>query len=176
MEGTVVERPFEQPFSITSRIAAAQVNRIVRLYRLPWQEGQDLQQEVLLELWRKSSAFDARRASWRTFAERLTANRLISILRQGHASRAGHGKECSPEGLLLAAPGRHEYVHLKHDVRRVLGGVSPSDRELALSLAHYSVSETGHRLCVSRSAIYRAIGRLRCAFSAAGFSTSAVDR
>jgi RNA polymerase sigma factor (sigma-70 family) len=165
----VVEIIFEQSYSASSHVAGVRAAKVAALYGLPNDDRQDLKQEALLELWRKAPVFDEERASWRTFSERVVANRLASLLRHAHSTRTGYGKQDPIEGLEFADVARSHNIDLQTDVRRVLDGVSPFDRTVALSLIDYSAIETSHRLCVSRSTVYRSIGRLRSAFTAAGF-------
>ena len=170
----MVEIVFEQSYSVSSRMAAVQATKIAARHGLPTDHVDDLSQEALLELWRKAPAFDERRAGWRTFSERVVANRLASLLRYTHSSRSGHGKEDSLEGLKLRDPAPDGDIDLQTDVRRVLDSVSPFDRTVALSLIDYSAIETSHRLRVARATVYRSIVRLRAAFMSAGFTRSSV--
>jgi len=169
-ELTVVETVFEQFYPAISRLAAVRAATIVTLYRLPKDARHDLEQEALLELWRKLPLFDARRAGWRTFAERVVANRMTSLMRGLHSGRCGHGKDepLGDRGRALPAP--DDCFDLRADVRRVLAGVAQLDQAVARSLIDYSAIETGQRLGVSRATVYRAIGRLRAAFTEAGLS------
>jgi RNA polymerase sigma-70 factor, ECF subfamily len=172
----VVEIAFEQAYSAASRVAAVRAARIVALYRLPNEDRQDLKQEALLELWRKAPAFDEGRASWRTFAERVVANRLASRLRHMHSSRAGYGKEDPLEGLELPDSARYDDIDLQTDVIRVLDGLSRLDRSVGQSLMDHTAIETSRRLRVSRSTVYRSMERLRAAFTEAGLSAVKVAR
>ena len=168
----MVEIVFEQSYSVSSRMAAVQATKIAARHGLPTDHVDDLSQEALLELWRKAPAFDERRAGWRTFSERVVANRLASLLRHAHSSRSGHGKQDPIEGLEFPDVARSHNIDLQTDVRRVLKGVSPFDRTVALSLIDYSAIETSHRLRVARATVYRSIVRLRAAFTSAGFTKS----
>jgi RNA polymerase sigma factor (sigma-70 family) len=165
----VVETVFEQSYSATSRTAAVRAATIVALYGLPTDSRHDLEQEALLALWRKHQAYDSRRGSWRTFSERVVANRMTSVVRAMRSERSGQFREEPIENLLgLAAP--NSPTDLRADVSRVLAGLSPFERSVALCLVGYSAIETGQRLGVSRATVYRAIGRLRAAFTDAGLS------
>ena len=166
----MVEVGFEQAYSAASRVAAVRAAKIVALYGLPNDDRQDLKQEALLELWRKSPMFDARRASWRTFAERVVANRMTSLMRNVHSARCGHGKDEPLSNLGRLLPGPDNSFDLRIEVRRVLAGMARFDQAVAQSLIDYSAVETGHRLGVSRATVYRAMGRLREAFAEVGLS------
>jgi DNA-directed RNA polymerase specialized sigma24 family protein len=169
VEATVVEAVFEQSYSAASRLVAVRAAAIVTLYRLPADSRRDLEQEALLELWRKRWAFDPRRASWRTFSERVVANRMSSLVRAMHSRRSGQFREESLDAVVgLMAPDRQ--MDLSTDVSRVLSDVSPFDRKVAIDLIDYCAVETSRRLGVSRATVYRAIDRLRDAFAKAGLS------
>lgn len=171
----MVEAVFEQSFGVSSRMAAVQATKLAALHGLSNDDREDLSQEALLELWLKAPAFDERRAGWRTFSERVVANRLASLLRHAHSTRTGYGKQDPLEGLEFPDAARSNDIDLQTDVRRVLDGLSPFDRSVALCLVGYSAIETGQRLGVSRATVYRAIWRLRAAFTEAGLSPSGRD-
>src|SRR5208283_2197694 len=92
-EASVVEEIFEQSFSAICRLAAIRAATTATLYQLPTDSRQDLQQEALLELWRKRPAYDPRRGSWRTFSEKVVANRMTSLVRAMRSERSGQFQE-----------------------------------------------------------------------------------
>ena len=165
----MVETAFEQSYSASKQLAAVRAATIVAVYGLPNDARYDLEQEALLELWRKQRAYDPRRGSWRTFSERVVANRMTSLVRAMRSERSGQFREEPIQNLPgLAAP--NSLTDLQADVSQVLAGLSPFDRSVALCLVGYSAIETGQRLGVSRATVYRAIERLRVAFTEAGLS------
>ena len=165
----MVESAFEQSLPAAIRIAAVRAATVATLYGLPAESRRDLEQEALLELWRKCPVYDPRRGSWRTFSERVVANRMTSVVRSMYSERSGHFREEPLEDLVaLAAP--NDRTDQRADVARVLRGVSQFDRSVAGDLIDYSAIEIGQRLGVSRATVYRAIGRLRAAFTEAGLS------
>lgn len=169
MDAAVVESAFEQSFPATIRLAAVRAATIAALYGLPTESRRDLEQEALLELWRKRTAYDAQRGSWRTFSERVVANKMTSLVRSMYSERSGHFREDPLETLVaLAAP--NDRADIRADVSRVLANVSQFDRNVAADLIDYSPIEIGQRLGASRANVYRAIGRLRGAFTEAGLS------
>lgn len=165
----MVETTFEQSYPAAKQVAAVRAATIVAVYGLPKDVRHDLEQEALLELWRKQRAYDPRRGSWRTFSERVVANRMTSLVRAMRSKRSGQFREAPIENVLgLAAPGEHG--DLRADVSRVLASISPFERSVAHCLIGYSAIETSERLGVSRATVYRAIGRLRAVFTKAGLS------
>lgn len=165
----MTEAAFEQSYYASSRVAVVRAATLVTLFGLPKDVRRDLEQEALVELWRKRPAYDAQRGSWRTFSERVVANRLRSLVRSMHREPSGHFREKPLENLVaLAAPS--DRADLRVDVSRVLANMSQFDRSVAVDLIDYSAIEIGQRLGASRATVYRAIGRLRAAFTEAGLS------
>jgi DNA-directed RNA polymerase specialized sigma24 family protein len=156
---------FARAYPLARRAAAVRSAAAIAL--VPSANREDLEQQVTIALWLALSCYDPSRASLRTFVERVAANRMASLIRSLHHS--GQFKEVPLENAFgLAAPdGRSE---LRTDVSRVLAGVSAFDRCVAGSLARHSAAETSRRMGVSRAKVYRAIGRLRVAFTVAGFA------
>ena len=164
------EPSFEQSYSAAKHLAEVRAATVVALFGLPKDARRDLEQEALLELWRKRPAYDAQRGSWRTFSERVVANRMTSLVRRMHSARCGQFREDPLENVRgQAAP--NDRPDLRTDVARVLADASQFDRSVAACLADHSAIETCQKLGVSRATVYRAIGRLRTAFTAAGLAT-----
>jgi RNA polymerase sigma factor (sigma-70 family) len=138
-------------------------------FGLPKDARRDLEQEAFLELWRKRPAYDAQRGSWRTFCERVVANRMTSLVRNMYSERSGHFREDPLENFGALAATRAP-IDLQADVSRILETVSQFDRRVAACLIGFSAAETSQELGVSRATVYRSIGRLRTAFTDAGLS------
>lgn len=165
----MVEGVFEQSFSVTSRLAAVRAATITALYGLPKDIRRDLAQEVVLELWRKRTAYDTRRGCWRTFSERVVANRMTSLVRSMQSARSGQFKE-DPLETVLGLAVTNDGTELRTDVSRVLARASPFDRAVAWCLMEHSAVEASRKLGVCRATVYRAMVRLRVAFTEAGLS------
>jgi RNA polymerase sigma factor (sigma-70 family) len=156
-------------YSSVKSAAQVEARQLTRRCGLSQWDCQDFVQEGLLELWRRLPEYDAGRACLRTFASHVVTNHLASLMRRRRATRRGCGREAPLDEVARAVPAVDDRVELRLDVSTVLGGMSPLDRAIASSLADHSVMETSRRLGVSRTAAYRAIGRLRVAFVSAGF-------
>lgn len=159
---------FLDAYSLVRRVAQVRARWATRRYGILW-DCQDLEQEGALEVWRKIGLFDSSRGSLHTYIERIIVNRLTSVARHLHSSRCGHGKERSLFDVSrLRAP--EEGMALRADVGRVLASVTTFDRAVALFLIDHSAIATSRCLRVSRATVYRAIERLRVAFTAAGLA------
>ena len=167
----MVEAVFEQSYQAASRLAAVRSAAVVTLYGLPQDSRPDLEQEALLELWRKRTAYDPARGSWRTFAERVVANRMVSLMRSMHSDKARKSRETPIESARgLSVP--MDRGDLRVDVWVVLGRMSPFDQTVAACLIDHSAIETSQKLGVARATVYRSIKRMRAAFAVAGFGSS----
>jgi RNA polymerase sigma-70 factor (ECF subfamily) len=165
----VIEGIFERSYGACSRLARARAASIVARYRLPSESRRDLEQEALVELWRKAPAYDSCRGSWRTFAERVVANRLASLVRHmGSQTLDSLGQEHIGDHVSLVASSA--YMELSVDVWRLVATLPRVDRSVAVCLMDRSAVETAQCLRMSRAAVYRSICRLRFAFKAAGIT------
>ena len=168
----MVETFFAATYPASERIATARAFAMAARYRLPYQDRADLRQEALLELWRKSPLWDVRRSSWPTFAERVVANKLSSVMRSKCSRRAG-ALQHKPLTSAIKSAAPRVPIDLSIDVRRMLAAAAPFDRSVADCLFDNSPAEASRELGVGRTSVYRAIERLRGNFTAAGLGTRA---
>jgi RNA polymerase sigma-70 factor (ECF subfamily) len=159
---------FDRLYPVNQRIAAARARITVIRFRLPWDYRIDLEQDALLELWEKQDTYDPHRASWRTYGERVAANKLASTASR---LRSRVAAQCEDLDHLADRPAPRSAIELRIDIRTVLSRLRPFDRAVANSLLSYSVTEICTKLGVSRATVYRAIARLRVAFEAAGITS-----
>ncbi len=164
----MTEAVFERSYQALRRIAAVHAARAVRRHRLPADVRLDLEQDAVLELWRKRLNFRECRAGWLTFSEHVIANHLRSQVRSLFAARRGRGlgSPLDEQKDFMAVPDPR--IELRIDVERALASVSRFDRAVAVTLADQSVSEASRVLGVSRSTVYKAIERLRARFAGVG--------
>jgi len=159
------ERSTEQWTLMTRKVATSRARAVCNRHLNLRDHREDLAQEAFLELWIKFPQFDPKRAGWRTFAERVVANRLVSLLRSRFRFPIGQKLE---SGRLLCEVA--DNADLRIAVDQILGCLSPLDRRIGRSLRAYSVGEISLCLGVSRSTVYRSMHRLRAAFIAGGFT------
>jgi RNA polymerase sigma factor (sigma-70 family) len=167
---------FVAVYPLLRRAAQVKASSVSRRCGLPREDDRDLEQEAVLEVWRKMDRYDPGRASFRTFAEVVMASRMKSLMRSLRSERSGNGKEEALNVLSGVEAEPNHVLDVLADINTVLNRVSNLDRRVALSLVDYSAVETSLRLNVARSTVYRAIERLRCAFIAAGFTPSGASR
>ena len=127
-------------------------------------DREDLEQEAIARVWQALARYDSARAGLRTFIELVVRTQFASILR----SRPPSPNFESLDDQAVGGDGGFLELELRADVTRVLADVSLFDRTVALGLTECSAVQTSQRLGVSRATVYRAIGRLRAAFTEAG--------
>jgi RNA polymerase sigma factor (sigma-70 family) len=157
---------FEPAYPLAHRSAQVRSAAAVASGAVLRADREDLEQELLACVWLALSRYDPARAGLRTFIELVVSTQFTSILR----ARPRRPDFESLDDQHFVSEGEFREIELRKDVRRVLAEASPFDRAVALSLTACSASETSQGMGVSRAAVYRAIGRLRVAFRAAGFS------
>jgi len=157
----MLQAVFNQAYPLVRRAVAG---RTAAWHLSTW-DREDAEQQAALGVWRALSRFDPVRGCIGTFVDCVTRNELASA----------HRSNWHPEHELIE---EHEAdfrvpdsrPDLRVDVDRVLSGMESFEQAVAHGLVDYSVTEISRHLGVSRATAYRAIGRLRRAFSSAGYA------
>jgi RNA polymerase sigma factor (sigma-70 family) len=160
----VIDATFCEAYPLARRAAQVHGAAAAIASSLPYLDRKDFEQEGLLAFWRSLPQFDSSKASIHTFAERVVANQIASVMRAHRAARRTRILVAIPE--YLEHPGAR--LELRTDVLRVLATLNKDDRRLARLLAEHSPTEVGRILCISRSTVYEGIRRIRIAFLKAG--------
>lgn len=166
----MLDAMFRQAYPLARRAAQVRATAAVLCGAVLLADRGDLEQEALMACWRALPRFDPKRASLRTFVERVVAARMISLHRSRH---------CRPR----FEPLDHQHhpvvgnswakgIELRSDVYRVLGTLQDGERRLALTLTAHSPTEAGRLLGIARSTVYEGMRRLRVRFEDAGFGPS----
>ncbi len=176
--------------SRVSRNIRIRAERLARSGSLPGRDADDIAQDLRLDLIERSSRFDPARASFETFADRVTANRIATLaaptarLRAERGMRDLHGpsgasddgeglplSDTLPEAAALhAAEGTDPDVTfgLRRDVGRLLAALPPTCRQVAVALCEMSPTEAARALGLNRCTIYARLASIRAAALALG--------
>lgn len=180
---------------------AARMNRfkamkLIGHYQLLPQDCADIEQELLLDQWRRWSKYDASRSNPATFLDRLIRNKIASIVERRVAQKRHYGKsrpllEAESDGKSTCRaeesshadlfgqtynPGtdrqeRMRRMHLIADVARVVAALPPPLKDLALLLrAEMNIAQCARRLKLSRSRAHTLVEEIRMRFNNAGLS------
>jgi RNA polymerase sigma-70 factor (ECF subfamily) len=164
----VLEAIFQKAYPLALRASRVRSAAAVASGRVPVQDREDLEQEVLLRLWQALPRYDAARASLATFIERVVASKVASLLR----SRRREAVYELLAGTQLSSADGIPAVEFRADLERLLASLEPSDRRLALVLTEHTPSQASRILGVARSTVYSRMQRLRAAFLSAGYGPS----
>ncbi len=145
-------------------------------------EWQDLCQELIFDCLRRSPRFDPSRGDWPGFvrgvvrnqASALVTRRNRTVRREVLAEDLLHHESAWADDLpnALGASNQHEIaagLEMSIDVQRVLNGLHPQLRNLALLLSELPVLEVCVKTGKSRSRVRQLTLQLREAFVRAGF-------
>lgn len=159
----------------------ATARRLAHQHAVPGMDAQDLEQDLVLDLWCRMEAFDPARASVRTFAHRVIAHRVASLTcptARRRAERAMLSLDAPPasehdsageEGATLAdtipadpeGSPPDEAFGIQHDVTRFLAALSPALRRCCDILSADNVAAAAAMAGLHRSSVYESVARLR---------------
>ena len=174
--------------SRVSRNIIIRAERLARSGSVPGMDAEDIKQDLRLHLYRRDDRFDPSRGQYDTFADRVLANRIATLAATTERQRAerawvdfetpseGRGDdemlplaETLPDSVALhavVARAPDEAFGLVRDVRRLLAGLTPTCRDVALALIDMSPTEAAEALGIHRSTVYARLGTIRKAAEA----------
>jgi len=167
-------------------------------YGLTNQDREDIEQELLLELWERLPDFDPGLSTHRAFVWGVVNNKVVSIIRERIAEMRDYrlcacslnerrtseddpgGQELQDliteeqirERLGLFGPSAEDLADLRMDVQAVLANLPPDLRWLCERLVVQTVTEIHNETGIARSTIHRRMRKLRSEFESKGFGTT----
>lgn len=182
--------PLTDAGSRVARTIRVRADRLARSGAVPGMDADDIAQDLRLDLVERAPRYDPARASFETFADRVTANRIATLasptarLRAERGMRDLHGAsgasddgeglplaDTLPESAALHAAERAEpdmAFGLCRDVGRLLVALPPACRQVAVALAEMSPTEAARALGLNRCTIYARLTAIRAAALALG--------
>jgi DNA-directed RNA polymerase specialized sigma24 family protein len=154
--------------------------RLARCRSVPGMDAADIEQDLVLDLWHRSHAFDPTKATFATFADRIIANRVATLTAPTLRSRAerhhvalddyADGEEQQTLADTLADPSALSDVDqaLSLDMKRFVAGLSPALQRCCAILLSPNRREASTEAGVHRSSVYESAHRLRKLAEAAG--------
>lgn len=151
-------------------------------------DWEDLKQEMVLDVLRRSPKFDPARGDWQGFVRGVVRNhaavlvmrarrRAPEILSEDLMNREGANNADSLDVLdKRPSPGVVDALHLSLDVRRVVESLPTKLQSLAVLLGHMPVQDVCQHAGKSRSRVYQMTRQIREAFLRAGLSPSRAKR
>lgn len=157
---------FAKAYPLAKRAVSVQSAAFAPSLRAAGLGREDMEQEVLLELFRSLSGFDPQRSALRTFVDRVTSAKAISFIRRVLAEKRRKSAEISiPRTTDTTAA-----IRVRIEVQRTITLLSSFDTRVAHFLLNgYRPTDIARELKVSRAAVYRAMDRIRDALRERGF-------
>ncbi len=147
--------------------------RVARSGRIRGMDAEDIAQDLFLDLWRRSPAFDPSRASFPTFADRIIAHRAASLTAQTQRAQIERREiriddpvegadGCTLADILPDAAAPDELDHgLSLDLRRFIESLSPALQRCCAILAEPNIRSAAAQAGSHRSSLYENARRLR---------------
>ena len=168
-----LDETFLHAYPMARRAGQVRAAGAVAIGAVPEVEAEDLEQEGLLACWQAIHLFDPRRASLKTFIERVVAARMISLHRARTCRPRLQGIE---DDQFKVGNAWARDIEFQSDVQRVLSALSDTDRQLALALIDHTPTEVTRLFGIARSTVYERLRHIRIAFADAGFRPEGVRR
>lgn len=146
----------------SSRVHSAKWSRVLRAAGV---DREDLEAICIAEVWSKLNRYNPAKSSLRTFVERIIAMKTVSFLRRCR-TRKRTRSDAGTTGI--SAIPIDMAIPLRVDVRRALALLNDGDQKVARMLFHWRPSEIAKLFGISRTAVYRAMERIREALTGAG--------
>jgi RNA polymerase sigma factor (sigma-70 family) len=160
------DETFVHAYPMARRAGQVRAAGAVAIGAVPEADAEDLEQEGLLACWQALHLFDPRRASLRTFIERVVAARMITL----HRARTCRPRyQCIEDDEFKVSNAWAMEIEFRSDVQRVLSVLPDTDRQLALALIDHTPTEVTRLLGIARSTVYERLRHIRIAFADAGF-------
>ena len=153
----------------------------------------DIEQELRIDLTERLPRFDPNRAAQNTFVARLIDHKISKLIRHRTAGNRDHRRiACSINDTITDTNGdsvqraqsmsqddmdermgkrrrtAQEEIELRIDVSVAMSQLTPDDRRIAARLKNESITEAAKSLGMPRSTIYEARNRMRRIFEDAG--------
>ncbi|MEP7365801.1 MAG: hypothetical protein ABI972_21310 [Acidobacteriota bacterium] len=164
--------------------ACCRASRLVASAGFRSDDWEDLKQEMVLDVLRRSPKFDPARGDWQGFVRGVVRNHAaVLVMRERRRAPelliedmmiredAGEGDSLD---ILDRRPsaGVVDALHLSIDVRGVVESLPPQLQSLAVVLGQMPVKDVCQHAGKSRSRVYQMTRQIREAFVRAGFSPS----
>jgi RNA polymerase sigma factor (sigma-70 family) len=171
-----------------SEVAAV---RMVRRFRLPTCDRDDLRQDILVDLLRRITAFDPKRGTFGAFVGTIIAHRAARLTKRWRRQRvtmisldqpiASAGAmtlgdmtaEADGISASLGQPfDRFAEIEQRLDLTQALAVLEPGELSLCAKLTEYTPTEISRSGEFSRASLYRRLRNIRRRLLAEGFSCS----
>lgn len=154
--------------------------RLARCRSVPGMDAEDIQQDLFLDLWYRRGAFDATKATFATYADRIIAHRVATLASPTLRCKAerqqvaldhhvnGDGQQTLADTLADPAALSEMDQALKIDMKRFIAGLPPALQRCCTILLTPNRREASIEAGIHRSTVYESAHRLRKLAEAGG--------
>jgi len=154
--------------------------RLARCRNVPGMDAEDIEQDLFLDLWHRRGAFDAAKATFATYADRIIAHRVATLTSPTSRRKSERqqvalddyvdGNEQQTLADTLADPAALSEVDqaLTIDMKRFIAGLPPALQRCCTILLTPNRREASMEAGIHRSSVYESAHRLRKLAEAAG--------
>jgi len=154
--------------------------RLARCRSVPGMDAEDIEQDLFLDLWHRRGAFDAAKATFATYADRIIAHRVATLTSPTSRRKAERqqvalddyvdGDEQQTLADTLADPAALSEVDqaLTIDMKRFIAGLPTALQRCCTILLTPNRREASMEAGIHRSSVYESAHRLRKLAEAAG--------
>lgn len=154
---------FEASLPELAKQARLKANRLIRLGAFQPDEREDLEQDLLLQLWRKRERIDSADKACSAYLAVIMRNKGQDLVRYQNAPIRGRRRRGSLPGDLDAEDRRARPPSLTSrpafdeqiDVRRAVGLLPAPKQHFASMLGEYGMLEAARQMRISRSTAWR---------------------
>jgi RNA polymerase sigma-70 factor (ECF subfamily) len=155
---------------------------LARTARLPGMDADDIEQDLLLDLWQRRTAYDPARASFPTFADRVVAHRVATLtcatarikaergLVSLDASDDNEDSTALVDSLADPTIPQEDERGLVLDMRRFMASLTPALLRNCDILLAPNLRDAAAQAGLHRSSVYEGAQRLRKLAMAAGLA------
>lgn len=154
--------------------------RLARCRSVPGMDAEDIEQDLFLDLWHRRGAFDATKATFATYADRIIAHRVATLTCSTSRRTAerqqvalddyvdGDAQQTLADTLADAAALGEVDQALIIDMKRFIAALPPALQRCCTILLTPNRREASIEAGVHRSSVYESAHRLRKLAEAAG--------
>jgi DNA-directed RNA polymerase specialized sigma24 family protein len=161
------------------KIIRQRLRPLVGLFGLTWDDLPDLEQDIMLRIFKNIGTYNSEQGSMETFILRIIECKIKDVINHRQAARRDW-RQCrdSLNEIIMTDVGPMERLELLQydndtgcdlaaDIASVVEQLPPDLKELCIILKHYSPSEAIHEYGRSRTVFYKKIKKLRQFFQTA---------
>ena len=155
------------------RLIRRKAREMVGQFGFTGADREDIEQELRLDILKRSRHYDHTKSSIATFSTRIITHRIASLIAERQAgcrdwrlraAESSYEEFLDAEGSRSGRSPAHEAANLRIDLARVLSMLSPAQRAFCLRLRDQNIAEIAAETGIPASTLYDMRRRIRRMF------------